>query len=93
LYTENNIPALAFWKYITPTESFTTNMIFGHMRIKVHYEFRGARTNTSALKLANSVPMQVPAKPDSSSLSDDDEAEIYFGGEKVTGYTVVPSQS
>lgn len=62
LYAENNIPALAFWKIFTPSDSFTSNAVHGIMRIKVHYEFRGARVNTSALAF-NPVPQQVFSKP------------------------------
>jgi len=50
LYVEKNSPALAFWKVITPTESLTTNMVFGYIRIKVHYEFRGARLDTQSMQ-------------------------------------------
>lgn len=47
LYSEVNMPALAFWKIFTPSESFTTSMVLGHFVIRVHYEFRGARVNTA----------------------------------------------
>lgn len=48
LYSEVNMPALAFWKIFTPTDAFTTSLVLGHFIIRVHYEFRGARVNTQA---------------------------------------------
>jgi len=52
LYSEVNMPALAFWKIFTPSESFATDMVLGHFVTRVHYEFRGARVNTAAPVLA-----------------------------------------